>query len=101
MGSEMCIRDSLCSSLENKGVTEIWDLIANYVVSQKETGHFGLKRKEQQKKWFLQSLESQLKEHFFQNKKFQKELDKALDQVENHKIAPFYAARQLLDNFQS
>lgn len=88
----------LCSALENQGIQEIWDAITKFISEQQSSGYFEANRKKQQRDWFLASLEDQLKHHFFSNPHFMEKRNQLMQQVEEHKIAPFRAAQELLRN---
>lgn len=86
----------VCSALENKGIDEIWNLISSYISETSENGYFQKKRKEQNKFWLLQTIESSLKSNFFQNTSVKKELEKQLKLLDNNETTPFEAAGKLL-----
>ncbi len=89
-----------CSALNNKGIPEIWDMIQEYGLETKEKGHFRAKRQEQNKYWFMQTLDSSLKQHFYQNKKIRSVLDLLLVEVIENRISPFKAAEKLLQQYE-
>jgi len=85
-----------CSALENTGLDEIWEMISKYVSENKASNFFTSKRQNQNKNWLLQTLDDQLKQKFYQDKKVVLELEKLIDDVINEKISPFRAAEKLL-----
>jgi len=85
-----------CSAIENQGITEIWDLVEDYVKLTGENGAFEKKRKSQNKFWFLQTVERLLTQGFYQNPKIAKELSDMTRKVEINEISPFRAAEELL-----
>ena len=54
------------------------------------------KRRTQNKYWLLQTIEDQLKQRFYQNKKVKIHLDQMTELVVEGKISPFKAAEKLL-----
>ena len=90
-----------CSSIENSGIKEIWDIISDYISTSKETGYFEEKRRQQNKNWLYEAIEDQLKADFFKDSKITKEIDGYLNQVVTKKISPFYAADQLITIFKT
>lgn len=86
-----------CSALNNSGVSDIWDLIQEYVSITKENGYFQEKRNDQNKYWMLQTIESSLKSDFYNNPKVKKELAKQLIALSENKVTPFEAANSLLN----
>ena len=90
-----------CSALENKGITEVWDLIHTYVEDTKESHYFTSKRAEQNKYWLLQTIENKLKDQFYQNSAIKKTLPQLLEKVAHGAISPFAAATTLIENSKS
>lgn len=90
-------KTSMCSALNNEGVSEIWDFITEYILLTKENGYFQEKRKEQNKFWLLQTIDNRLKNNFYNNLNVQSELAKQLKLIDENKTTPFEAAQVLLD----
>mgnify|MGYP003673331715 FL=1 len=86
-----------CSALENRGLEEIWKLIANYCQTMKETGYFTKNRQQQNEKWLIQYLEQELLSKFYQNPKTKKLLPLLKEEVINGNTSPFSAAEKLLN----
>ncbi len=86
-----------CSALNNEGISEIWNLISEYISITKENGYFKEKRKGQNKFWLLQTIEASLKSDFYNNASVKKELAKQLLALENNKTSPFEGAERLLN----
>ncbi|RED47602.1 methylmalonyl Co-A mutase-associated GTPase MeaB [Seonamhaeicola aphaedonensis] len=87
---------TICSATENTGIDKIWNFISDYVKTTTKNDYFNLKRKEQNKYWLLQTIESQLKFDFFNQPKIKKELKNQLKLIENNETTPFAAADYLL-----
>ncbi|WP_190809325.1 methylmalonyl Co-A mutase-associated GTPase MeaB [Flagellimonas sp. S3867] len=87
-----------CSAVEQTGIVEIWEMIENFVYQGKKSGHFESNRKNQNKNWFIQTVDERLKQYFHQKQSFKKVQEEMLKAVEEHKISPFYAAKKLLEN---
>ena len=87
----------ICSSINNTGISEIWDLITEYLAHTKGNGYFSKKREKQNEYWLLQTIESSLKRHFFNDPKVKSELEKQLKMLNQNKTSPFEAAQRLLD----
>lgn len=84
------------SAIENKGVKKIWKVISKYTQEQKQSGSFVEKRQHQNRDWFFESLEDQLKTDFYGNKVISEALGKFVQKVITNTISPFSAARQLI-----
>ena len=89
-----------CSAVENTGVAEIWELIDNYVVAQKESGFLFENRNGQKKEWLLQTIQDLLVSDFYRNDNVKKELKKQIEAVTKGDISPPRAAEKLLRLFQ-
>ena len=87
---------STCSALENKGISDIWELIQSYHTLTKENGYFSSKRHEQNTYWLLQTIENSLKENFYRDPSVKEKLPMLLEQLSQNKISPFSAAKELL-----
>ena len=87
---------TLCSALKNEGISEIWQLIENYIEHTKNNSFFNLNRTEQNKFWLLQTIEERLKSDFFNQSQIKKELKSQLQLIEAGKTTPFVAAEYLL-----
>jgi LAO/AO transport system kinase len=87
----------LCSALKNEGISEIWEVVANYFETVKGNGYFQYKRKEQNKFWLMQTIESRLKSEFYANPSVKVELEKQLKAIDENKTTPFAAAEILLN----
>lgn len=89
-----------CSSYENKGIDQIWDIIQEYLKHCKSNAYFYEKRKEQAKYWLEESIQDQLSSLFYNNKAVQRELDQLKQDVIEGKTSPFLASTKLIDLFK-
>ena len=79
------------------GVKEIWDMVDEYISFTKDNGYFDYKRNSQAKYWMYESINEQLKNHFYQSPEIEQELILKEKQVLNSEISSFTAAKQMLD----
>ncbi|WP_347374874.1 methylmalonyl Co-A mutase-associated GTPase MeaB [Aequorivita sp. Q41] len=86
----------LCSAIKKEGITEIWKLVMEYFKTVETNGYFQHKRKEQNKFWLMQTIESRLKSDFYTNPTIKKELEKQLKALDENRTTPFEAAEKLL-----
>ena len=63
---------TLCSAIHHEGITEIWEIISDYITLTTNNGYLTHKRHEQNKYWLIQTIEEQLKSAFFNNKNYKK-----------------------------
>jgi len=78
------------------GISEIWDMVDEYITFTKANGYFDFRRNSQAKYWMYESISEQLKNHFYQMPKIKKELALKEAQVLRSEISSFQAARQML-----
>jgi LAO/AO transport system kinase len=87
----------VASALHNTGILEIEEMIQAYLALVKENDYFNHKRNAQNKYWLLATIEQQLKDTFYNNKKIKKALAKEMANLENGKTTAFNAAKRLLN----
>lgn len=89
-----------CSALNNEGITELWEIIEEFVSDNRQSGYFDTHRSEQNTNWFLQTVDERLKSSFYQHPDVKKELDLLIKNVGNNEISPFKAADLLLSSYK-
>jgi len=87
---------SLCSALKQEGISEIWEMIANYKSVTMSNNYFEVNRNNQNKFWLLQTIEERLKSNFYNSTKIKTELQSQINLIEAGKTTPFAAADYLL-----
>ena len=90
-----------CSTLENRGLNEIWMLIDSYCQKMKLTGYFQNHRKEQNKNWLVHYVEQELVSDFYNDKTIKNLLATLMEDVSKGDTSPFSAAEQLLQAFKN
>jgi LAO/AO transport system kinase len=85
-----------CSSTENKGITEVYDMIEKYQRHTTSNGFFNKKRKEQNIQWLHQTIRDGLIERFYSNQDIKKEITLIEKQIEKQEVNPHQAAYDLL-----
>jgi len=86
-----------CSSLNDIGITEIWETVNDYVKQTRENGFFNFRRREQAKYWMYESVNETLRNNFYSNVGIKGRLNEMENAVLNDEISSFVAARRLLD----
>jgi LAO/AO transport system kinase len=84
-----------CSAIENTGITDIWNMIQDYVSITKSNLSFDDKRNNQEEYWLYETLNQALKDQFYQNEYVQKELKIQLDRMRQKKTTPYEVASLL------
>ncbi|MGI0108069.1 methylmalonyl Co-A mutase-associated GTPase MeaB [Salinimicrobium sp. WS361] len=90
----------LCSAYYKEGISEVWELIADYEQKLKENGNFSKKRHEQNKFWLLQTINEHLKSRFYNEPEIKILLKQQLEALENNETTPFEAAAFLLQRYR-
>jgi LAO/AO transport system kinase len=85
-----------CSAITKEGISEIWNTISQYFEMTNETGFFHEKRKDQNHFWMMETINEQLKSHFYNNPEIISQLEQNKKAVQNDEISPFAAASELL-----
>jgi LAO/AO transport system kinase len=88
-----------CSAITKEGISEIWETISGYFKMTNETGYFQEKRKEQNQFWMMETINEQLKNHFYNQPGIMQLLDKTQKAVQSSEISPFAAAQLLLEKY--
>jgi LAO/AO transport system kinase len=83
------------SSIENKGIREVWELIDGCILENRKSGFFEQRRRRQNGYWLLQTVEERLKRGFYEHPAVKKELEIWLQAVERNEVSPFLAAERL------
>jgi LAO/AO transport system kinase len=79
------------------GITEIWDMVDEYIAFTRGNGYFEQRRHSQAKYWMYESINEQLKNHFYQSPVIGEKLLAKERQVLCSEISSFAAAKQMLD----
>ncbi len=86
-----------CSSIENNGISEIWQMIELYLKLTKESGYFESNRHFQSKYWMYETINEQLKTRFYNNESIQSQIKEIEKKVLNGEISSFVGANSLLN----
>ncbi|MGM8361347.1 methylmalonyl Co-A mutase-associated GTPase MeaB [Flavobacterium sp. ARAG 55.4] len=90
---------SSCSAKNNQGITEIQQIITDYIELTKSNAYFDTKRAEQNEFWLVETINEQLKQDFYGNTEIQNLLEKTKKAVQNNESSPFAAARLLIETY--
>lgn len=88
-----------CSAVYNTGIIEVADLINKYIEFVKSNNYFYENRQNQAKYWMYETINSQIKDKFYNNEKIKQDLDMLEKKVLSGDISGFTAARDLLDTY--
>ena len=88
-----------CSAYEKTGIDAIWDIISEYFEWVKSNHYFEEKRQNQNQFWMMETINEQLKSHFYNHPDIIQLLEENKKAVQNNEISPFAAAMSLLEQY--
>ncbi len=88
-----------CSAYEKTGIDAIWEIISEYFEWVKSNHYFEEKRQSQNQFWMMETINEQLKSHFYNHPNVIQSLEENKKAVQNNEISPFAAAVNLLEQY--
>lgn len=88
-----------CSALENRGVSEVWTTILEYLNDTTANGFFQQRRSEQVRYAMYETINEMLKNNFYQNQTIQQQIVILEKQVIENATSSLAAANQLLESY--
>ena len=85
-----------CSALMNKGISDIWNMIQEFVSLTQSNGGFEKKRTAQNLTWMEKTLDENIKETLLNHPDIQNQWNQLKTQVAQQKITPVAAAELLM-----
>lgn len=79
------------------GITEVLEMIDEYIDFVRKNGYFDYRRNAQSRYWMYETINERLKAAFYNNELIQKELSEMEELVLNSKISSFAAAAKILE----
>lgn len=86
-----------CSAIENKGISDIWQLILKYEKFTKDNLYFNKNRQEQSKYWLYETLNQAIKDNFYSNNEVKLKLKELESKIINNTISSFNAANEIIN----
>lgn len=94
------IPEVLCySGYYDLGIAEVWEMIDRYFKFVKDNGYFERKRQEQARYWMYETINEQLRNHFYSNPEVERLLIEKENRVLSNVQSSFTAARDVLDYY--
>lgn len=87
------------SSLENKGIDKVWDIIQKHNDIMTRNGKFELKRRTQLDQWLQTTISQTLENRFYSDPNVRNEFEKIKREVINKNISPIVASEKLIKIF--
>ncbi len=91
---------SLCSSIENTGINELFESVERYARHCQLSGYFMQKRRQQQLNWLKFAVEENLKNEFYQHPQVVAYLNTLTETSALKTINPFMEAQLLMEQFK-
>ena len=89
-----------CSSIENKGMDKIWEIINEYYNLTLNSGYFNKNRQDQARYWMRETVSNMLENSFYSSDTIGSVLNKTEKDVVDGKISPFHAASKLIELYK-
>lgn len=83
------------------GIPEVWDMVDRYFDFVTANGYFDIKRRQQARYWMLETIDEQLRNHFYHNPDIAAMLAEKEKLVLSNKLSSFIAARDVLQAYFS
>ena len=84
-----------CSSLESKGISEVFEIIEKYKRHTISNNYFNKKRQLQNKQWFHQTVNDLIIEQFYADASIKNKILKIESDIENNLINPYEALKTI------
>jgi len=84
-----------CSSLEFKGITEVFEMIEKYHRHTITNNYFHKKRQFQNKQWFHQTLNDLIIEKFYSDASIKNKIISIESDIENNLVNPYEALKSI------
>ena len=88
-----------CSSIDNTGISAVWDNILKYKTFTKHSSFFTNKRHTQAQYWMFETINEQLMNSFYNNPNLKEAIDNIKTKVMNFELSSFSAAETLLEKY--
>ncbi|MTI87661.1 MAG: methylmalonyl Co-A mutase-associated GTPase MeaB [Balneolaceae bacterium] len=92
-------RVTTSSALENKGISEVWDIVDEFIRHTKTKGYFDKKRRKQANYWLNESINQELHNAFYNNADLNASLTTYRHRVQAGEISSYKAAKDLMQLF--
>lgn len=87
------------SGYYEKGITEVWDMIDRYFKFVKSNGYFERKRRKQSQYWMYETIDEQLRRHFYDDPEIARLLATAEREVVSNRQSSFAAALSVISRY--
>jgi len=88
-----------CSSLQNKGIDQVWQMVIDHLKTIKTNGYLTHKRTQQAVRVMYETIDEALKRRFYEKPEMAGQLPAMETAVKQHQLTAYVAAQQLLDEY--
>lgn len=88
-----------CSALTSFNIDEVWKMVSEHVKAIRENGYLNRKRSQQDVQMMIDTMETSLKNDFYQNKLIAELLPLIETDVREQKVSAYIGAQKLLDAY--
>ena len=89
------------SSVTKEGLNEVLEKILEYFKLAHETGYYLERRREQSRYWMYETIQEDLKNHFFENEAIKNHILEYENKVLHGQVSSFAAANELMNLYKS
>ena len=90
-----------CSSLENKGIDKVFEMINSFETHNIENGWLQKNRQKQRFFWFKEKLDDLIKSDFYEKNNIRDQIKQLKNQIDFGDLDPFNAAMQVFNDYES
>lgn len=94
-------RVSTCSSLNQTGISEVWNMVKEYREFVSGSGYLSIRRGDQSRYWMNETIREGIFEQVFSDPDMQKELEAMEKSIVGGEITSFMAAATILKKYKS
>ncbi|MCM1532237.1 MAG: methylmalonyl Co-A mutase-associated GTPase MeaB [Ruminococcus flavefaciens] len=88
-----------CSAKTKDGIDRVWNHILEFEQSCRKSGAFDKRRQEQLGKVFQNTIEEELRAHFYRREGIEEQLEAFRSKVYERQTSPYVAAQSLIDRY--
>lgn len=97
--SQWMVKVVLCSAYTQLGIQEVWNNVLEYVAYTKCNGYFYQKRRQQNLRILRESIESSLRDHFYNTPGMEQRLNTISEDILSNKVSAYAAAEKLIEDY--
>ncbi|MBN3035258.1 MAG: methylmalonyl Co-A mutase-associated GTPase MeaB [Bacteroidales bacterium] len=90
-------RAGICSSINGEGITEVWEMITEYMSLTRSNGYLESHRMVQDRDILMDTIRQSLSDRFLQDPSVRGNLPGAEEEIRSGRLSAYQAARKLID----